>query len=78
MLVAVMDNHVLIINLASILGQEFISLLLIWSKKRDIVDLMRKDFNKELVMTKEDNENFERSTKCWICYNTFAEGDVKE
>ena len=78
MLVAVMDNHVLIINLASILGQEFISLLLIWSKKRDIVDLMRKDFNKELVMTKEDNENFERSTKCWICYNTFVEGDVKE
>ena len=78
MLVAVMDNHVLIINLASILGQEFISLLPIWSKKRDIVDLMRKDFNKELVMTKEDNENFERSTKCWICDNTFVEGDVKE
>ena len=36
-------------------------------KKTGIVDLMKKHFNKDLVMTKEDNENFEHSTKCWIC-----------
>ena len=29
-------------------------------------DLMKKHFNKELVMTKEDNEDFENSTKCWV------------
>ena len=36
-----------------------------------------KRFNKELAMTKEDNEGFEDSTKCWICYNTYVDGDVK-
>ena len=29
-------------------------------------DVMKKHFNKELVMTKEDNEKFKNSTKCWI------------
>ena len=29
-------------------------------------DVMKKKFNKELVMTNEDNENFKNSTKCWI------------
>ena len=28
---------------------------------------MKKHFNKELVMTKEDNECFENSAKFWIC-----------
>ena len=27
---------------------------------------MKKDFNKELVMSKEDDKNFESSTKCQI------------
>ena len=27
-------------------------------------DVMKKHFNKELVMTKEDNQNFKNSTKC--------------
>ena len=34
-------------------------------------------FDKELVLTKEDNENFESFTKCSICDNTSVEGDVK-
>ena len=38
---------------------------------------MKKHFNKEHVLTKEDNEDFERSTKYWICGNIFVEGDVK-
>ena len=39
--------------------------------------MMKKHFNKELVMTKEGDENFESSTKCWICNNTVVENDVK-
>ena len=40
-------------------------------------DVMKKHFNKELVITKENNENFENFTKCWICDNVYSEGDVK-
>ena len=29
-------------------------------------DVMKKHFNKELMMTKEDNENFENCAVCWI------------
>ena len=40
-------------------------------------DVMKKHFNKELVMTKKDNEDFENSTKCWICDNDYIDNDVK-
>ena len=40
-------------------------------------DVMKKHFKKELVMTKEDNEDFENSTKCWICDNDYIDADVK-
>ena len=40
-------------------------------------DVMKKYFNKELVMSKEDNEDFENSTKCWIYDNAYVDGDVK-
>ena len=40
-------------------------------------DLMKKYFNKELVMNKKGDENFENSTKCWICNNLYVDGDVK-
>ena len=39
-------------------------------------DVTKNYFNKELVMTKEDNENFKNSTKCWICDNDYVD-DVK-
>ena len=39
-------------------------------------DVMKKYFNKELVMTK-DNEDFENATKCWICDNFYFDGDVE-
>ena len=29
-------------------------------------------------MTKEDNEDFENSTKCWICDNNYIDTDVKK
>ena len=38
---------------------------------------MKKHFNKELVMTKEDNEDFENSAKCRICDNDYIDSDVK-
>ena len=39
--------------------------------------VMKKNFSKELVMSKKDNEDFESSTKCWICDNVYIENDVK-
>ena len=41
------------------------------------IDVMKKHFNKELVMTTEDNKDFENSAKCWICDNDYIENDVK-
>ena len=38
---------------------------------------MKKHFNKELLMTKKDNEVFKNSTKCWICDNTYVDNDLK-
>ena len=38
---------------------------------------MKKNFNKEIVMTKEDEKNFKNSTKCWICHNDYVDNDVK-
>ena len=40
-------------------------------------EVMKKHFNKEFVMTKEDNEIFKNSTKCWICDNDYTDNDVK-
>ena len=39
--------------------------------------VMKKHFNKELVMTKENNEGFENATKCWICDNDYIDTDIK-
>ena len=38
---------------------------------------MKKHFNKKLAMTKEDNEEFGNSTKCWTCDNDYNHNDVK-
>ena len=40
-------------------------------------EVMKKLFNKELVMTKENHENFKNSTKCWICDNYQIDNDVQ-
>ena len=39
--------------------------------------MVKKHFNKELVMTKEDNEDFENSIKCWTCDSDYVDGEVK-
>ena len=38
---------------------------------------MKKHFNKKLVMTEEDNEDFKNSTKSWIWDNDYIDTDVK-
>ena len=40
-------------------------------------DVMKRNFNKDILMTKKDNEGFKKSTRCWICDNEYADGDVK-
>ena len=40
-------------------------------------DVMKKCFNKKLVMTEKDNGDFKNSTKFWICDNAYVEDDVK-
>ena len=38
---------------------------------------MKKHFNKKLVMTKEDDKDFENSINCWICAHVYVDGNVK-
>ena len=40
-------------------------------------DVMKKHFNKELVMTKEDNEDFKDSIKYSICDNDYVDNNVE-
>ena len=40
-------------------------------------DVMKNILTKKLVTIKENNENFENSTKCWICDNDYINNDVK-
>ena len=37
----------------------------------------KKKIKNELVMTKEDDEDFENYTKCCVCGNAYVDGDVK-
>ena len=39
--------------------------------------MIKKHFNKDLVMTKKDNEDFMNSIKCCFCYNAYVKSDVK-
>ena len=40
-------------------------------------NVIQKHLNKELVMIKKDNEDFENSTKCWICDSDYIDNYVK-
>ena len=54
---------------------KFITIMV--KEKKCCSSLIKKHFNRKLVLTKEDDENFESFTKCWICDNTLFEDDVK-
>ena len=74
-LVCVHDKFSKLFN--SYLGKDavynFISSMI--EESRYCSDVMKNHFNKELLKTKEDNENFENSTKCWICQNDYIDND---
>ena len=40
-------------------------------------DVTKKHLNKNLAMTKKYDEDFNNSTKCWICDNVYVKSDVK-
>ena len=46
-------------------------------KSKYYSDVMKKHFSKELVMAKEDNEDFKNSAKCQICDNDYIDTDIK-
>ena len=52
----------------------FINSMMEKSKYRS--NVFKKHFNKELALSKKDNESFENSTKCWVCNNVYVNGDV--
>ena len=57
---------------------QFRILLIVWSKKVNIaLKWWKEHFNKEIVMTKEANQKFKNSTKCWIYGNEYIDNDVK-
>ena len=41
-------------------------------------DVMKKHFDKELVMTKKDNEDFKNSNVCWFCNNHYIDDNVRD
>ena len=85
MLLAVMDidQYGLMMSLVSLLQHtktkmqiyNFINNMIGESKYYN--DVMKKHFNKKLGMTKEENESFKDSAKCWICDNDYVNNDVK-
>ena len=46
-------------------------------KSKYCSDVITKHFNKELVMTNEDNEYSKHSVEGWICNNDYVVTDVK-
>ena len=40
-------------------------------------DVIKKYFNKEIVINKKGNEDFGNSTKCWIGDNDYTDNDIK-
>ena len=39
-------------------------------------EVIKKQFNENLVITKNDHKDFKNSNKCWICKKAYIEGDV--
>ena len=39
--------------------------------------MIKEHFDKEIVMTIKDDDDFESSAKCWTFDNAYVDGDVK-
>ena len=77
------NYYVLMISLVSLLRHIEVKILFttlfnsMIEESKYCSEVMKKQFNKELLMTKKDNENFKNSTKRWICDNGYIDNDVK-
>ena len=40
-------------------------------------EIMKKEFKKNFVMTKRDNENFRKASELWICGKSYVDVHVK-
>ena len=64
------NSYVLMISLVNLLSLSQIKVFLydltnsMIEGNKHCTDIMKKNFNKEFVMTKEDDKDFENSTKC--------------
>ena len=70
------------ITLISLLNHALVKMLFtislaVWSKKVNAVVMWWKNILTKHAMANEDNEDFEISTKCWICDNNYIDCDVK-
>ena len=64
----------------SYLGEDalYIFIITVIEESKYCSDVMEKHFNKELVIIKKDNEDFQNTTTCRICDNDYIDNDVKE
>ena len=40
--------------------------------------VMKKQFNKNLIMIEDEEEQFQSSNTCWVCEKRIDDGNVKE
>ena len=82
LVVMAINWYVLVINLVSLLShiqvKMFTDILLVWLKKvKYCNNMIKKHFNKEILMVKMDNEDLKNAAKCSMSYNFYFDGDVK-
>ena len=70
-----MEENIFVVILYKLLVQNSINGMI--EESKFCTTIMKKHFNKELVMTKEDDQDFENSNKCSKCDNVSVEGDGK-
>ena len=84
LVVIAINSHVLMIHLINKSFKSYLVEDAVYNFSNSMIeeckyckDVMQKNFSKELIMTKNDNEDFKNPTKCWICDNGDIDGDVK-
>ena len=61
----------------SYLGEDDTFLHSVIEESKYCTDMVKKHFDKELIMAKEDDELFMNARKCWVCGNAYVDGDVR-
>ena len=72
-------NDVKHIFLAALLPKLFVLMINLVNQLLFIIEkkIIKKHFNKSLIMPAEDEERFQLSNKCWLCNKSFDVGDNK-